>query len=67
MNMSQSRAGAALIKMGFAWNEQNKEIEKNMEKIRIERAEHEQQKDVIIAGITKAVKQAQKPQIKVKV
>ena len=65
-NMSQSSAGAALIKMGFAWNEQSKEIEKNMEKIRIERAEQEQQKGVVVAGITKAVKQAQKPRVKVK-
>lgn len=62
--MSQSHAGASLIKMGFAWNEQMKEFLKEQKQIKIER---EAIKTASVDGITKVVKAAQKPRIKLKV
>lgn len=62
--LSQSSAGAALLKMGFAWNEQHKLDE---EKQKHERQEYNAIKKASIEGITKAVKTAQKPRIRVKV
>lgn len=62
---SQSGAGAELLKMGFAWNEQTKQFLKEQKQIRVER---DAIKTVSVDGITKVVKAAQqKPRIKVKV
>ncbi len=54
--LSQSAAGASLVKMGFAWNEQCKlDVEEHEQ----ERQEYNATKRASIDGITKAVKGAQ--------
>lgn len=61
---TQSSAGAALIKMGFAWHVQTEEFLKEQKEIR---AERNAIKTATVDGITKVVKDAQKPRVKVKV
>lgn len=65
-NLSQSAAGSELIKMGFAWDAQQKDFIKEQKKFEQERKESEAVKTVTVKAMTKAVKQAQKPRIKVK-
>lgn len=66
-DLSQSAAGAQLMKMGFAWNEQQKDFIKGQRKFIADMKEDEAVKTVSVEAMTKVVKEAQKPRIKVKV
>ena len=65
-NLSQSAAGSGLIKMGFAWNEQQKDFIKEQRKFIQDVKESEAVKTVTVKAMTKVIKQAQKPRGKVK-
>lgn len=59
-NLTQSAAGASLIKMGFAWHKQNEWIREEQNQTKQERNAI---KTVSVKAITKAVKTAQKSKV----
>lgn len=65
--LSQSAAGAQLMKMGFAWNEQQKDFIKEQRKFIADMKVEDAIKTVTVEAMTKTIKEAQKPRIKVKV